>query len=287
MGEERSSGKRSYDARVGERARRLWRATTTADRVVVAVVLVLIAGIWLGPRITWLLDPSRDNLRRFHRDMVEAGGLFGGPNPLWCDAGDHPLSPRFPLYWYRRKGEPVPAAIATRTLPVATGAREFAYEALPSLPRDRWGNRWILVITALESPQRDGQGAWSARYYSAGLNGTFEWGDGDDIELVVVPYDQVLAWWPLAVLASVVAVSYFFVRVARLPRGATFTRELVRVSVGSVVPIVLAFFFIAANGRWLDRLTPSFVLVPGWLAVFLGASFIIWLAIFVFRLRRP
>jgi hypothetical protein len=37
----------------------------------------------------------------------------------------------------------------------------------------------------------------------------------------------------------------------------------------------------------LEQLTPSWSLVPGHYAVFLTASFIIWLAIFLLRLRRP
>jgi hypothetical protein len=65
--------------RVGERARRWWRATTTADRVVVVIALLLLAGVDLVPRVVFWLDPELDNRSRYYPEFLASGGV-------WVDA---------------------------------------------------------------------------------------------------------------------------------------------------------------------------------------------------------
>jgi hypothetical protein len=258
MGETRSSAKRSYDARVGERARRSWRATTTVDRVVVVVAVLLLAGVDLVPRVVFWVDPELDNRSRYHLELEPEDRGLADP---WCSS--------------------VPLERTLLRLPDGTReVYEVAHESGPWHPFDRWGRPWVMVSTHLADKTTIRE-----RVYSSGPNGRFEWGEGDDIEVLDGTYYS-RTWWPLAVLAGVVAIPYFSIRVARLPRSPSVIGELIRASGASVAPIVLAYFVIALGFPELD-VAPSFVLVPGRVAVFFTASFIIWLAILLFRLRRP
>jgi hypothetical protein len=250
---------------------------TTADRVVVVVAVLLLAGADLGPRAVFWCDPVLDNRSRYRFELIQ--GEF-----WWTDARDEVIG-EFPT------GRSLRKPVAVRSLPPGeeSGTRtQVFYESGPVLPRDRWGHRWCVCLNLIDrgdgkGPIPDLSGEW-IRFYSAGPDGKFDWGEGDDIE-VNTGDELPRTWWPLAVLAGVVAIPYSSIRVARLPRSPSIAGELIRASGASIGPIVLAYFVVANGFPELD-VAPSFVLVPGPVAVFFTASFIIWLAIFLFRLRR-
>lgn len=210
--------------------------------------MLLLAGVDLVPRVLFWFDPVLDNRSRYW-DEFRPRQFVG---VAWASS-----------------------AMATRQ---ADGRSQAAYESSPTLPRDRWGRPWILV--------RDESSQLWLSICSRGEDGIFEWGEGDDID-VLFGDRFARTWWFLAVLAGLVAIPYFSIRVARLPRASSTAGELIRASIISIAPIALSFIIIVRGFPHLEQLTPTYSLVPGHYAVVFGASFIIWIAILLVRLRRP
>jgi hypothetical protein len=267
-----------------------WRSMTMADRVVGAIALLLALSTDLAPRALFLVAPELDNRSRFidlERE-VDRAGPSGGPSP-WTDAQGRPLPWGFPYRGYFADG-PFPPAIAERP-EGHEGWFEAVYASAPGFPRDRWGTPWQLVVAELRSKDlvpADVNPPVDAVVYSAGPDGRFEWGGGDDVQ--VHPNDGGLRrtwWWPLCWLAGLVLFPYLTVRIGALPRSHSVAVELARASTMSIAPLGLARFFFADMLERAFPDAPAWMLVSGPTAAIGTAALGVWSACVLFRLRRP
>lgn len=260
------------------------------DRLVLAVGLILVLGTFLVPRVLFWLDPDADNRARYRFDVLE-GDPFGPTKPIWCDANGIALPAEQPIpsaiFLGAANAEDsalVPPPFLRRPAPAHARQHEVVYQSLPEVPRDRWGNRWQLVVTLVQLDTGRLVEDHSV-VYSCGPNGRFDWGQGDDIR-VDTGGTWSRIWTPLAVLGGLIAFPYASLRVARKARARTLPGEVLLTSLVALAPIAIAYVVIVIGFPHLDQLPIGWGIVPPGYAVFFTAALIIWFAIFRIRVRR-
>jgi len=234
------------------------------------VAVLLLLGAFVVPRAILWFDPVEDNRHRLDVDFLERGPVM--EPGLWVGHDEGAFS---------HKGGAGP--IMSRFVEGPSARWEAAWQSAASLPRDRWGNRWWLLHRT-ESLLGD-VGMGDIRIYSAGPNGRFEWGEGDDIEVTPGGTLFELNWWPLAVLAGLVALPYLSIRMQRLPRRKTLVREACIASLAALGPVTLAFVVVVLGFTALDSLPLGWGVLPPRFVVFFTVAFVVWLLILGARLR--
>jgi hypothetical protein len=247
---------------------------TRADRAVLTLALLLLLGAFVVPRAILWLDPVADNVHRAHFELLH-GDYNALTSSLWTDANDAPLPFQFPP----RPGDPLPPPVASRS--VGGVQRDVAYASHPALPRDRWGNRWILVVRFSD----DGMFLYHVAIYSSGPNGRFEWGMADDIYVGPERKTFKRNWWPLAVIAGAIALPYLSMRLLRLPRSDSLAKELSVTSLIAVGPVAAALVVIVLGFSSLDSLPIGWGVVSPRFVVFFTVAFVVWLLILGARLK--
>jgi hypothetical protein len=146
------------------------------DRVVLVLFLIgAIAGIFFEPleRVACRqLDPARLARLRWS-DEISSVGLFS-----------EELSTAFPRFWLDERGETRPFRPLDKMIEVPADRprpRDLVFRSSPEVPSDPWGNPWVLRLA-----WRQGQEiwyCWEGEIFSAGPDGRFEDGNGDDISI--------------------------------------------------------------------------------------------------------
>lgn len=229
----------------------LWRGTTSTDWLVICSALLIVTATYLGNRVMLWRDPAADNFLRFATFGEESGGVVGPKVSRWSWAGaNEALAPAgFPGSPFVRPKLVTPPievrTVSEDTLGVSggrTGVRRRAQTALyrssTSLPRDRWGSRWHLVLSYTEIG--DVGASHMSSVYSPGPNQTFEWGAGDDIH---VGPNGAFSWPNLSLFYGLVLLftgPYLGFRLSRvLPRMKPW-KEIVFTAAASVPCVALA-----------------------------------------------
>jgi hypothetical protein len=267
-----------------------WRATTDLDRAVAVLTFLGVTAALVVPRVMLWVDVEADNRTRWHYDFLGAQSLgltSRGTVPLFVDASEEVLPPGF--HYRIGKGRLVPAPFAVREGTKAAGSPtrrvDAAYLSVPERSRDRWGHRWVFVL----SYQDEGDGHYheGESVYSTGANGAFEWGEGDDV--LVGPYGAYpkMRAWAFAILVGWGASCYMAIRVHKLPRSAADPVELFRASL-TALPLV-GVAYVLVHEADLERIFAPWgpMLVPARTAVFLSAAAAIFGVVLLGRLRRP
>src|SRR5579883_384143 len=240
---------------------------TRADRVVLALAVLLLLGAFVVPRAILWFDPVADNRHRLYFDVLKRGDVMA--SGVWVGQDDGHS---------RRDGDEAP--IASRV--VMFRWHEVVYHSARALPRDRWGSRWQLVVRLNTGGHGD---TGKYRIYSVGPNGRFEWGEGDDIDVTPGGTLFELNWWPLAVLAGIVGLPYLSLRMLRIPRRQTLLGEACITSLIALGPVALAFVVVVLGFTALDSLPLGWGVLPPRYVVFFTVAFAIWLLALRTRLR--
>ncbi len=226
------------------------------------MVVLLLLGAFVVPRAILWLDPVEDNRHRLYFDFLARGPAM--QLGLWVGEDDGAYCP-----------------ITSRVCGGANSTKETVWQSAAKRPRDKWGNRWQLVM----SQQGCSLDGIAYRIYSSGPNGRFEWGEGDDIDVTSGGMLFELNWWPLAVLAGLVALPYLSIRMLRLPRRRTLVGEACIASLTALAPVALAFVVVVLGFTALDSLPLGWGVLPPRYVVFFTVAFALWLLALRSRLR--
>jgi hypothetical protein len=257
-----------------------WSALERKDRAALAVAAVLCAVGVVGPR----LDPDLAAARSW----VAAWGPYDLTWTSFVDANGVMLIGQL-------QAQQPPQGRASE--PVGVGLEDRAYESDCETAPDPWGRPWILVVRSTPSGRwpRCPRGSREMGYYSAGRDGVFEFGRGDDIDLDALfggtarypslPVPGEAGWWWCVGLALGFAAAWSSGRAWFAPPTSRGTTEVALGVLMSPAPLVALHLLVDATrpDRWVP--VPDGLLVSPRAAIRASLAVVVVIACILVRVR--
>jgi hypothetical protein len=295
-----------------------FRRIVTPLRIAGAAVLLLFASLsWIIP--WWRLRDGAAAARyRWWVVVLEDGGTKRDRFGLFLDAKNKPVDREHVVDEYEQgsllgfeRGGRIPEPLLVVKMPALRPIRddpEFvshraAYASGPDVPKDPWGNPWYLVIDYIEdkgthyrlTPHGDG-----LRVYSAGPDGKFEFGKGDDIYVeplfhssyhmrggIQRPLDVPWEYEPVFVdLAVLVAWCWATWRGWRAARSPALGVEALWTTLAASLPGAFAYAVASSLGLGPLSAEQPWMLVGPHVAAGLTAAGVVWAFVFWRRHAR-
>jgi hypothetical protein len=278
----------------------------------VGALLLLTSLTWVQPSFE-RLDGATSVRYRWWVVALDDGRRPGEWVALFTDARGIPLDPGQLVFTTStvatrlRPDSRLPPPVHEAPLDASADAedepllRHAAYASRSDVPRDPWGQPWLLVIDYVELRGGQYRARPELEVRSAGPDGRFEWG-ADDVVVgplfpssfklrdgierpVDVPFDTQPLW---ALLALSLGGLWLSAVGLTAPRARSLGRELGLATCAAVFPGLVVFG--CAHDARLDQVLPvadGWLLVSPRVAVALSVVLLLWGAVLVRRLRRP